>query len=235
MTAPGGTEGDNNSNKYEENTLNQVDGVIEGDVLKRSTTHAFYLKNGYTQNYEPSLLLQVYKLAGNDTAIVSEKYIRAKDNTSFAKYKWYNDAEMFLNDDATRLTVIVTCISAQDVVYTTVISLDVTDVKNITEVNRVYVSGSYLSSRLVDGKLLVITNFNAGRYGRYGYDQIDYNEKETYVPQCGSNLGGDFVGINNIHIPDKCDQINFTVLAMLDEISLNVIDSYAVFSYTQDV
>ena len=52
------SQGDSsNSNKYEENTLNQVNGVIEGDLLKRSTTHAFYLNAGYSHDYEPRLLV----------------------------------------------------------------------------------------------------------------------------------------------------------------------------------
>lgn len=233
------SEEDNSSssNKYEETTNNQVDGVIEGDLLKRSSTHAFYLQNGYSQNVEPCLLLKVYRLAGNDAELVTEHYIRAKDNTSFSQYNTYIQAEMFLNPDATRLTVLSTCLSSEKIVYTTAISLDVSNVNEIAEVNRVYVSGAYLSSRLVDGKLLIATSFNAGRYGQYGYydGSIDYDEKETYVPQCGSNLGNDFISIEDIYLPDNCPSAGFTVLAMLSEKDLSVIDSYAVYSYTQEI
>ena len=237
-SSPDVSEGDNSSssgNKYEETTLNQVDGIVESDLLKRSSTHAFYLKNGYSKNEDPCLLLQIYRLDGADTEKVTEYFIRPKDGTSFCKYSAYIDGEMFLSDDASRITVIATCISEQNIVYTTVISLDVTDVSNVTEVNRVYVSGEYLSSRKTDGSLLVITNFNAGHYGYYGYNAIDYDEKQTYIPQCGSDLNGAFIPIENIHIPDNCQQTNYTVLALLDETSLSVVDSHAVFSYTQDV
>lgn len=229
---------DNNGssgNKYEETTNNQVDGVTEGDLLKRSSTHAFYLKNGYSKNEEPCLLLQVYSLAGSSTELVTEHYIRANDETSFTRYESYIEAEMFLNDDATRLTVIATSLSSQNVVYTTVVSLDVSNVANVTELNRVYVSGKYLSSRKVDGKLLVITNFNIGRYGGYGYDYVDYDKKETYVPQCGSELGNGFIPVDDIYIPNGCPRLEYTVLALLDEATLDVYDSYALFSYTYDV
>ena len=222
-------------NKYEETTNNQVDGVTEGDLLKRSTAHAFYLKNGYSQNAEPCLLLQVYRLEGSDTELVTEYYVRPKDNTSFSQYNSYIQAEMFLSDDATRLTVLSTCLSSEKIVYTTVISLDVSNVNEIAEVNRVYVSGAYLSGRKVDGKLLVVTNFNVGHYGYYGYGSVDYDKKETYVPQCGGDLGDSFIPVNDIFVPDKCNQIDYTVLATLDETTLNVDDSYAVFSYSDDV
>lgn len=237
--APGDSsaaEDDNGShNRYEETTLNQVDGITEGDLLKRSTTHAFYLKNGYSQNAEPCLLLQVYRLAGSDTERVNEYYIRAQDNTSFSQYDSYIQAEMFLSVDATRLTVLTTCLSNDRIVYTTVISLDVSNVKEIAEVNRVYVSGAYLSSRKVDGRLLVITDFNVGRYGYYGYGTVDYDRKETFVPQCGSELGSGFIPVDDIYIPNSCPRLDYTVLALLDEATLDVCDSYALFSYTDDV
>lgn len=234
--APGVSEANNSSgssNKYEENTLNQVDGVKEGDLLKRSKTHAFYLKNVYAKNSEQCLLLQVYKLAGNETEVVAEHYIRAKDETSFCKDYWHINGEMFLSVDATRLTVISSCLSKQNVIYTTIISLDVSDVENITEVNRVYVSGSYSSSRIVEGKLLVITNFYLNFYG-YNNDGIDYSEKEKYVPQCGSTLN-DFIPMRNIYVPDYCECRYYTVMAMLDETTLEVNDSYAIFTSSQDV
>lgn len=224
-------------NKYEETTNNQVAGVIEGDLLKRSTTHAFYL-NSYYDNGKLCYNLNVYRLAGNDTQKVNVRTITAKDGAEFI---WYGSspAEMFLSEDATRLTLIAPCLSQQNVIYTTVISLDVSDVSKITEINRVYVSGSYLSSRKIDGKLLVITNFIVSKYSYLVNEDnsnvIDYSKKETYIPQCGSSLNNDFIPMSNIYVPDNCPNINYTVLAMLDEKSLEVNGSYAVFSYTQDV
>ena len=220
-------------NGYEETTLNQVNGVTEGDLLKRSKTHAFYLTNSFTQNWEPCLTLQIYNLAGNATERVSEYSIRAKDGTSLRETsKGYISAEIFLNDDATRLTVITACLNQQYVVLTTVVSLDVSNVNNVTEVNRVYVSGRYLSGRKVDGKFLIITNFNIDTYKD---SAVAYDNKATYVPQCGSAVNSDYLPIEDIYIPNKCQNLNYTVLAMLDETTLKVCDSYATFSYSHDV
>ena len=231
ITSQGGVSGESGGNKYEETTLNQVDGVIEGDLLKRSTTHAFHLKTIYRPYVEKYLQLHVYKLAGNDTKVVSEYNIRAKDGTSFLHHRGHINSEMFINADATRLTIIFLWLNEQNAFCTTVVSLDISDVSAITEVNRVYVSGSYLSSRLVNGKLLVITNFDVG----YNGGGIDYDKKETYIPQCGSAPNVDFIPMKDIYVPDNCQSVNYTVLAMLDETTLNVDDSHAVFSYSQDV
>jgi len=235
VTAPTAPAPDGTGNsKYEETTLNQVDGVIEADLLKRSTTHAFYLKNGYRTEKEPCLCLDVYNLDRGNTSKVAECFIEAKDDTSFSQYASYIDGELFLNDDATRVTVITNCISVQKIVYTVVISLDVSNVNNITEVNRVYISGEYLSSRKANGNLLVITNFNVGHYG-YSYNYVDYGKKETYVPLCGDLNSSDLIPINDIYIPDNCPNTHYTVLAMLDETTLDVKSKYASFSFSQDV
>lgn len=228
---------DNNSanNKYEETTLNQVDGIIEGDILKRSSTHAFYLRKTGTVNTDVQCLaLDVYRLAGSDTEKVTEYCVLMKDDTTLTYSK--SSSEMFLSEDATRATVITAC-KKQGVTYTAVISLDITNPEAITEVNRVYVSGSYLSGRKVDGKLLIVTNFNLYGYRYYDStgDAIDYDKKETYVPRCGAMSDDGLIPINDIYIPDNCPDLNYTVLASLEEMSLEVTSKYAVFSYSQDV
>ena len=232
--------GSTSSNKYEETTLNQVDGVIEGDILKRSTTHAFYLKRANTVYTDKQCLaLDVYRLAGNDTEKVAAYTVLMKDNTTLSNSS--SGAEMFLNDDATRATIIAQCRYNNYAVYTVIISLDISDVNSITEVNRVYMSGEYLSSRKVDGKLLVFTNYTLSLYNYiryYGlYDQttIDYSKRETYVPICGSLADKDYVPMSDIYLPENCSNISYTVMAMLDELTLEVDSKYAVYSYTQDV
>lgn len=248
-TAPGVTDSEtstpdtsnpNDTNKYEETTLNQVDGVIEGDILKRSTNHAFYLTTG-EQNNVPCLKLDVYALNGEQTSKAAQYYIVAKDNTSFFTNELLDCWEMYLNDSATRATIIAQCRYNNDAVYTSVISLDVSDVNGITEVNRVYMSGEYLSSRKVDGKLLVFTNYTLSLYssikyyGSYDKTAIDYSKRETYVPVCGSLADKDYVPMSDIYLPSNCPNISYTVMAMLNELTLEVSSKYAVYSYTQDV
>lgn len=223
-----------NGNKYEETTLNQVEGVIEGDILKRSTTHAFYLKTQPTlYTDKPCLALDVYRLAGDGTERVAEYRILMKDDTTLV----YSDEgfEMFLSDDATRATVIASC-AKEGVTYTVVVLLDISNPAEITEINRVYVSGAYLSSRKVNGKLLIIANFRLS-YGYYydKYNTIDYDKKQTYVPLCGDMTEDSLIPIKDIYVPDNCPSLSYTVLAALDESTLDVASKYAVFSYSQDV
>lgn len=227
-------EGMVTDNKYVETTLNQVDGVIEGDILKRSATHAFYLRNGYFVGDERCLALDVYALKKSATDKVCQYVIRAEDDTSFGSYRATVEGEMFLNSDVTRATVIVPCTSKEGVIYTTVISLDISNPAEISEVDRVYVSGKFLSARKVEGKLLVITNFSVGYSGNYGYNFADYGNKDTYVPRCGDMSDDALVPMDDIYVPEVCPELNYTVLALLNEQTLEVVDKQAVFSYALD-
>lgn len=233
--APNGSSG---SNKYEETTQNQVEGVIEGDVLKRSSTHAFYLKTGYSVGNAPCLALDVYELNKDKTVKVCEYYIRAEDDTSFGRYRDYRSnisGEMLLNDDATRATVIAPCVSEQNILYTAVISLDVSNPAEITEIDRVYVSGSFLSVRKTQGKLLVMTKYSVGYIGSYGFNSVDYDKKDTFVPRCGDMSDDGYVPMDDIYLPDNCLSPSYTVLALLDEQTLEVVDTQAALSYALDV
>lgn len=225
------TSSNTSGNRYEETTLNQVEGVTEADLLKRSSTHAFYLRNHYLQNGNPCFAIDVYALDCANTAQVSSYVITPKDETTFLLYSFSN-GEMFLSDDATRLTVIVSCVNNLRIRFTVVVSLDVTNVQEITEINRVYVSGEYLSSRKADGKLLIATNFMANNDLS---SPIDYSNRKTYIPLCGDMTDDSLIPIKDIYVPNNYSQLRYTVLALLDERTLEVNSQYAAFSFALDI
>lgn len=225
-------------NKYHETTLNQVDGVIEGDILKRSDKNVFYLRNSYFEHAdgkdESCLTLDVYNINKNDTELVSAYNIRDDEKVSFYT-KGFGScaAEMYLSDDATTLIVLVQGNAIVNGGYggdfVTVITLNVSSVTSITEVGRTYVSGKYLSSRKVDDQLLIVTNFATS-----SVQNIKYGDKSTYVPVCGSDLNS-YVPMQNIMLPSDVTDCTYTVIATLDEKTQTVNSQYALFSYSGDI
>ena len=116
---------------YEETTDNQVAGVIEADLVKRSDKYIYYL-NGSK--------LYVHTVDGERSRLVSEYKI----DTEGVRYAYYDKWELYLSSDCTTLTVIAPCTVRTDkfVSHVALISLDVTDPANITEKGRAAVSGS---------------------------------------------------------------------------------------------
>lgn len=198
---------------YEEVTDNQVAGVIEADLIKRTTTHFFYLDG---------LSIKVYSIAGEASELVHTFEIPRPEN---AKYIYSDNLEFYLSTDATRLTVIYPYNDKNYESVYDIISLNVENPLGITEQNRTTVTGAYTSSRLVNGTLLVV-----GEY--YVHYKPDYDKEETFLPQYNTGDGFESVPMENIIAPDKVNSRRYTVVTKYDESTLTLKDTLAVLSYS---
>jgi uncharacterized secreted protein with C-terminal beta-propeller domain len=169
---------------YEETTDNQVSGVIESDIVKRSDKYIYYLNVA---------TLYVYSIEGENSRLVSKYNI----DTANARFSYYDRWEMYLSEDCTTVTVIAPCTVRTEAfdAHVAVISLDVSDPKNISERGRASVSGGLISSRLTGGKILLITEFYAG--------DADFSDESTFVPQIDVGNGAECVPAESIVSPDK--------------------------------
>ncbi len=210
---PGAPDGSSDQ-QYEEVTDNQVEGVIEADLMKRSDRYIYYLHNG---------TLSVYSIAGNESRLVSEYVCTLKD----ASYNpWYDYSELYLSTDCKTVTVILP--------YTTprngcaVLSLDVTDPMKVTLKNEVYLNYFYQSSRLVDGEILLIGEYVIGK-------TPDFGDATTFVPQIESDNETLCIPMDGIVSPDTLTSARYTVVCKLDENTLALKGSAAFLSYSQEV
>ncbi len=205
----------NESINYYEVTDNQVAGVIEADLIKRSDKHIYYL----TDN-----TLLIYSIAGEQSKLLG--------SYSIAQYgvEGFSAQEFFLSADCTTLTVISSYTNKTGnarIPYVKVITLDVSDPANVTEISNIDVSGSYLSSRLTEHGLLLMTTLYCNK--------PDYADESTFVPQVEMNGEMQSVAADHIISPEELSTASYTVMLMMDATGQNVIDSAAFLSYSQDV
>ena len=195
---------------YEEVTDNQVEGVIESDIFKRSSTHIFHLRGKQ---------LTAYSIAGEASEKVG-KYTVEDD--------LYGVRGMFLSEDCTTLTVICTSFDKEEVkYYTELVSVDVSDPTNMKSAGRIGVSGSYIDSRLVDGELLLLTRFIV--------HDPDFDDVNSFVPQIVTDKGSVPMPATSIIYPDTLTTCNYTVVCKIDQKSLDVNAQGAFLSYTDKV
>lgn len=202
------------SQKYEEVTDNQVQGVIESDIFKRSDQYIYYLRNN---------ILSVYSIEKEASDKIAEITL-PMDNEVYS----YN-FEMFLSQDCTTLTVIsqqgIKKLGACTVVY----ALDVTDPNNIVVQQPQYFRGSYISSRMVNGDLLLIYNYRIS-------GEIDFDKPETFVPTYGKMKDMTPIAADNIYCPaEEPNSARYTVIAKLDGKTLQVQDTVALLSYSNQI
>jgi len=210
--------------RYQEVTDNQVEGVIEADLLKRSDKYAFYLRG---------LQLSVYSIAGEESCLIgshSLKAISAQGESSVRDdFNYYAYAEMYLSQDCRTLTAVVQGYNKTAGTCTVLVNLDVSDPANMTEKNRVYFTGDYVSSRMVEGDILLTYNYMVSN------DRMNFEEPATFVPQYGTPENMTCIPGENIICPENVSATRYTVVCKVDGESLQVEGSAALLSYSQEL
>lgn len=244
MESPAAGEGDGDGQNYAEVTNNQVAGVVEGDLFKRSDRYIYYLdyvsprieiqvdSNGkeYKAQIPESFVLRVYPISGADPALVAEYSIFPEEGSSFA-VDGGAQREMYLSEDCNTVTLLTPCYTTDGwdrAVYTEIIGIDVSDVENITEAGRVYVSGSYISSRKTGDKILLFSSFQV----RY---MPDFSDESQFLPRTGSLGNMTSLPMDDIVCPVDASSASYAIACLIDETSLSVTDCVALLSYSTDV
>ena len=206
--------------EYNEITDNQVEGVIEGDIIKRSDKHIYYLSGGILKTYsiegESSKMVGLLNLSYIQ---VTNEYGKQEDLDLYS----YN-CEMYLSKDCKTITII-----GLDGKNTKVIALNAENPRTLTLKNYICIEGNYKTSRMVDGKLLVVTN-------KY-FNKIDYSKEETFVPSISYNNETEtmLVPMDNIIMPDNITSQNHTVITLLDESTLGIKGCASFLSFSDDI
>ena len=205
---------------YEEVTDNQMAGVIEGDLIKRSDRYIYYLNdvNGSSYYY-----LQVYSIEGADSKKVGQyklPYLHIS-NTNI---------EFYLSQDCATIYLIIPFIESDGSGDggVKVLSLDVTDPTHIQKTAEFTITGGYQSSRMVNGELMLFTNF-------YVYRQPDFSDEASFIPQIDRGNGFESLPMDDIIVPDEISKASYTVVTKLKGESLTLSDSVAFLSYAGGV
>ncbi len=202
---------------YVETTDNQVAGIIEGDLIKRSSEHIFYLDKD---------ILKVFSIEQENSKMISQLELASH----IPLFNANRDTEMYLSKDCKTITIINPYgYNQNNTIVTVAINIDVSDVLNLKFTNYIEIAGQYLSSRLVNDELLIITNF-------YIYENmLDYEETETFIPFYKVNNEINFVKGENIEIAENASNTTYSVLTKINQKTLDVIDQGAFLSYSSNV
>ena len=207
---------------YSEVTDNQVAGVIEGDLFKRTDSHIFYL----TSPGGLEMRINAYTIAKGESAACGIVTLSADENTYF-RYSQGYDAEMYLSADGDTATVFTPVWSYEhNLLYTAAISVDVSDPENMEEIGRTYVSGSYVTSRKVGDDFLLISNFSVRR-------DPDFSDEAQFLPQAGAIDDLKSLPMQDIVCPDGADAARYTVICRLGE-NLSVEGHIAFLSFSEE-
>ena len=207
--------------EYVEVTDNQVSGVTEADIIKRSNKYIFYLRDGRE--------LSIYSIEGENSREVGnydlQRLVNSDDNG------WFEGIEMYLSRDCHTVYIISRCNRKTEKLaetYTVVTALDVTDVTDVKKIEQIYMTGDYLTSRMVGEDLLLM-----GQY-QIRADK-DFSDQSTFLPMVGPQDNMKPIAAEDIFAPEKLTTTRYTVVCKVDGQTLAVKDSAAFLSYSQEL
>lgn len=208
----------NGSGSYQEITDNQVAGIIEADRIKRSDTHIYYLDGD---------VLRIFSIDKENTTEIGN-YTIYEEGTGPYMDQW----EFYLSSDCKTVTVVTQYYSKNESVsrrYVNLISLDVSDPTNIVKKDEFNITGEYMSSRMTNGSILLLTEFVINK------QELDFDDVTTFVPQIDEGNGLYSIPANGIVSPDNLSNTRYTVVMKLDEKTLDLQGTAAYLSYSEDV
>ena len=210
---------------------NQVQGISEGDIAKRSDKYLFYLtgtklyvysinkKNSHVECIFPldifvTKIENVYNSAYN---IYDE--LEKLDEELAHTYGW----EMYLTSDCKTLHLVMEHPSYP---MTGVLSLDVSSAPSVGVTDFKVFSGKYLSSRMVNGELLLFTSFVVNR-------KYDKENPLSYIPYYTSGEKQYFS--NDIYFPQELSSRHYVTVSRIDGHGLKVKESASFLSYSENI
>ncbi len=217
--------GTGKTSSYIEVTDNQVEGVIEGDLFKRSKSHIFYVD-------VINKTINSYKIKGEKTALAGQYKI--DENTLNGRD--FTPREIYLSKDCDTLTVVGQFYDYRDsyggLSYnrkTVLASFDVSNPKKIKLKKTIVAAGEYITSRSVDGKIYWFYEFGINSYNK------DFSDETKFVPQI--DVGGGFrsIDMEDIVFTNGASEDMYTVIVRVDEDSLKIEDIKAIFHPVNEV
>lgn len=217
VAMPDAPEGDGMPGEtYEEITDNQVQGVIEADRIKRSDKYIYYLDGE---------VLRVYSIEGADSKKVGT-YVVTDSEIMMSPY--IDEWEFYLSKDCKTVTVVASYYSRDKVACVSLIALDVTDPADITRKSMATITGAYLSSRVVDDKVLLMTQFRV-------MSDFDFSDETTFLPQIDTGNGFESIPAEGIVLPEELTSTKYTVVSVFDENDLTMKGVSAFLSYSEEI
>ncbi len=231
---PGDSAAGNNGS-YVEVTDNQVAGVIEADIFKRSDQYIYHLMGN---------VLDVYTIAGENSQLAGrtnltelmERSLPTSADSISVTDAYFSPVEMYLSQDCKTVIVVgdawylykISNGKSRECNGVAIVTLDVTDPDSVKLLHKQLFTGNYVSSRMVNGDILLVYRHNNYR------NNIDFEDQTTFIPQYGWFDDLNPIAAEDIVLPEEANNGTYTVVAKMSQ-NLQLHGIKALLSYNYNV
>lgn len=192
---------------YTEVTDNQVDGIVEGDLVKATDKYLFRLGNH---------TIYIYSINGEKSNLVST-YTLPFLTIERTHYRYY---DMFLSDDGRTLTLF--CEYGGGTLGTTVIfSIDISNIKKPVEKNTVTIEGRKNIVRKIGDKFYLISDW------LFEKNRIDLDNPESYIPSIKFGDKTHICDFDKIVYPESISQVSYRYVTVFNEKDMSLYNEMA--------
>ena len=216
---------------YHSETYRQEENIDEPDTVKTDGNLICFIEYPYNKNPR----INIYN-SDNGSTTFESRLSPFNDVTDLKGSDLACDVhDMFLEDK--KLTVMCSVYNTEKEIdcYTYALTYDVSDPAEVQLESAYFQGGRYIDSRLLNGRLYIISAFNPfGLSSTYKGDNAD--ELKAKIPSNGYGTEGKELSADKISIPDVISDCNIAVIGELDaENGMSELDCRAVLGYSDTV
>ncbi len=195
-------------------TNTQVENVDEADIIKTDGEYIYILKR--QKNSYSSVYLTVVK-AGKEPKLVSKISVSTEGFNPGEEMYLYNNRLVILGSYYDSTANNEFCMASV---------FDVSDPDNIKKMYTLNQSGIYNTSRMIEDKLYLISNYSVFPGG------LNKNDTNTYIPQITSKNHTGSVSCNSIVINENCTSSTYTVISGYDITNGELVENNSILGGT---
>jgi len=197
MAVPEAADGASASPEFSGTNV-QVEGIDEGDIVKTDGEYIYSLYNN---------TLKIYKADGENTALVSTTEITSDENMWLTEM-YVNGTQLIFIGSEYGIYDYGIIRSEYEPPKTKILVYDVSDASKPSYVNCYGQDGDLVSSRLLDGTLYLVTDYNL-------WEEAKEDEPETFVPRTYCNDKAELIPADCICIMPAASSTSYTVATKL--------------------
>lgn len=183
----------------------QVEGIDEGDIVKTDGEYIYAIMDSE---------LRIYKADGENTALAS--YVNLEDDGFYPNEMYLCGHKLMVISSRYEICCDYAYGEGESIAKSEpatpqvkILFYDISNPEEVSYVNCVGQDGWYISSRLFDGKLYVVTNYCI-------WNEVVEDEPETYIPRTYCNDVSKLVAADSICIKAELDAADYTVAVKYD-------------------
>lgn len=189
-------------------TNNRTENIDESDVVKTDGEYVYFISREGSSGYEEQYL-NIAKADGDKTEILSviplNKYVD-EEYVEDEEYYLYYEVELMISGN--RLVAICDCYD-----YIVLLVWDITQKENPKYINKLYVEGTYFSSKLVDEYLYVFASKSVDRYIYLNREQQTEAEAKEFLAIKTSN---GVLDTKDVYVSDSSSYTDYMIIATVD-------------------